>query len=74
MEDQSSNKSQKNSKDRNSQVKVEQKINKERLPEPCKDTLSKISSYTTRPDRTIFIDTKNNNAWISSDKTQELKP
>lgn len=74
MEDKPSNKSQKNSKEGKKSAQVKQKINKERLPTPCKDTLSKISSYNTKPNRTIFIDTKNNNAWISSDKTQKLKP
>lgn len=46
---------------------------KEDIPKPCQRTLNRISSYTTKPDRTIFIDRYNDNAWISADNIVEIK-
>lgn len=48
-------------------------LDAEEVPEPCQETLDKISAHVTRPGRTVLTEDGNTEAWIASDLTLEVE-
>jgi len=52
--------------------KGQEEFDEEELPDPCRGTLSRIKSYSTKPGRTVFVEDGNCDGWISTDETVEV--
>lgn len=50
----------------------ERSLDIEEMPEECRDALRRVSIYTTRPDRKLFVESGNCERWISTDRTVDV--
>ncbi len=42
------------------------------MPEECRDAVRRVSMYSTRPDRKVFVEDGNCERWISTDETVDV--